>query len=161
MVHLIPEPVPLTICSLERHSLILLYLSMLQKCSLKQNYISTNCAGEFPFFTSSPALTVCRFFDDDHSDLGFPGGSSSKEPACLCRKFETLVRSLGQEDPMEKEMATYSSILAWRIPMDRGAWWATVHGVTKSRTWLKWLSPHSDPSEVISYCSLNLHFSNN
>ena len=115
MVHLIPEPVPLTICSLERHSLILLYLSMLQKCSLKQNHISTNCAGEFPFFTSSPALTVCRFFDDDHSDLGFPGGSSSKEPACLCRKFETLVRSLGQEDPMEKEMATYSSILAWEI----------------------------------------------
>ena len=31
-------------------------------------------------------------------------------------------------------MATHCSILAWRIPMDRGAWWATVHGVTKSRT---------------------------
>ena len=31
-------------------------------------------------------------------------------------------------------MVTHSSILAWRIPMDRGAWWATVHGVTKSRT---------------------------
>ena len=29
---------------------------------------------------------------------------------------------------MEKEMATHSSILAWRIPMDRGTWWATVHG---------------------------------
>ena len=49
---------------------------------------------------------------------------------------ETPVLSLGQEDPMEKEMATYSSILAWRIPMDRGAWWATVHGVTKSWTQL-------------------------
>ena len=35
---------------------------------------------------------------------------------------------------LEKEMATQSSILAWRIPMDRGAWWATVHGVTKSQT---------------------------
>ena len=33
-------------------------------------------------------------------------------------------------------MATHSSILAWRIPMDRGAWWATVHAVTKSRTLL-------------------------
>ena len=33
-------------------------------------------------------------------------------------------------------MATHSSILAWRIPMDRGAWWATVHGVAKSRTQL-------------------------
>ena len=44
----------------------------------------------------------------------------------------TQVRSLGQEDPLEKEMATHSSILAWRIPMDRGAWWATVHRVAKS-----------------------------
>ena len=31
-------------------------------------------------------------------------------------------------------MATHSSTLAWRIPMDRGTWWATVHGVTKSHT---------------------------
>ena len=34
---------------------------------------------------------------------------------------------------MEKGMATYSSILAWRIPMDRGAWQATVHGVARVR----------------------------
>ena len=47
---------------------------------------------------------------------------------------ETCVRSLGWEDPLEEGMATHSSILAWRIPMDRGAWWATVHGVTESRT---------------------------
>ena len=47
---------------------------------------------------------------------------------------ETWVRSLGWEDPLEKGMATYSSILAWRIPMDRGAWQATVYGVSKSRT---------------------------
>ena len=47
---------------------------------------------------------------------------------------ETLVRSLGWEDPLEEEMATHSSILAWRIPMERGAWWATVHGVAKSQT---------------------------
>ena len=46
--------------------------------------------------------------------------------------LETWVRSLGWEDPLEKEMATHSSILAWRIPMDRRAWWATVHGVKKS-----------------------------
>jgi len=38
--------------------------------------------------------------------------------------WETRVPSLGQEDTLEKEMATHSSILAWRIPMDRGAWWA-------------------------------------
>ena len=42
-----------------------------------------------------------------------------------------LVRSLGQEDPLEKEMATHSSILAWRIPQDRGGWWSTVHRVIK------------------------------
>ena len=47
---------------------------------------------------------------------------------------ETWVQSLGWEDPLEEGMATYSNILAWRIPMDRGAWWAVVHGVTKSRT---------------------------
>ena len=47
---------------------------------------------------------------------------------------ETLVRCLGQEDPLEEGMATYSSILAWRIPIDKGAWQATVHGVTKSQT---------------------------
>ena len=47
---------------------------------------------------------------------------------------ETQVQSLGQEDPLKEDMATHSSILAWRIRMDRGAWWATVLGVTKSRT---------------------------
>ena len=47
---------------------------------------------------------------------------------------ETWVRSLGWEDPLEEGMATCSSILAWRIPMDRGAWRATVNGVAKSWT---------------------------
>ena len=45
---------------------------------------------------------------------------------------ETWVQSLGWEDPLEEGMATHSSILAWGIPTDRGAWWATVHGVAKS-----------------------------
>ena len=49
---------------------------------------------------------------------------------------ETWVQSLGWEDPLEEGTATHSSILAWRIPMDRGAWWATVHGVAKSQTQL-------------------------
>ena len=43
-----------------------------------------------------------------------------------------LVRSLGGEDPLEKGMGTHSSI-AWRIPLDRGAWPATVHSVAKSQ----------------------------
>ena len=47
---------------------------------------------------------------------------------------ETWVRSLGWEDPLEEGMTTHSGILAWRIPMDRGAWQATVHvyGVSES-----------------------------
>ena len=51
---------------------------------------------------------------------------------CLPTIQETLVQSLGREDLLEKEIATHSSILAWKIPIDRGAWWATVHGVAES-----------------------------
>ena len=47
-----------------------------------------------------------------------------KNPSAV---WETWVRSLGWEDPLEEGMATHSSILAWRIPMDRGAWRATFH----------------------------------
>ena len=50
---------------------------------------------------------------------------------------DTQVRSLGRKDPLVKGTATHFSILAWRMnPMDRGAWWATVHGAIKNQTWL-------------------------
>ena len=52
------------------------------------------------------------------------------QPAML----EIWVQSLGWEDLLEEGMATYSNILAWRIPMDRRAQWATVHEAAKSRT---------------------------
>ena len=48
--------------------------------------------------------------------------------------WETWVPSLSWEDPLENNMATHPSILAWIIPLDRGAWWATVHGIPKSQT---------------------------
>ena len=71
-------------------------------------------------------------------DMGFPGGAGSKEPTCQCRRRKEIwVQSLGQEDPLEEGIATHSSILAWRILMDREAWQATVHRFTKSRTQLK------------------------
>ena len=47
---------------------------------------------------------------------------------------ETQVRSLGQEDPLEKEMTIHSYILAWKIPMDRGTWQATAHEVAELDT---------------------------
>ena len=50
--------------------------------------------------------------------------------------WETWVQSLGWEDPLEEGMANHSSILAWRISMDRGAWWAIVHAVGKNWTQL-------------------------
>ena len=48
--------------------------------------------------------------------------------------WKTQVLFLGWEDPLEKGIATHSSILTWKNPMDRGAWWATAHGVAKSQT---------------------------
>ena len=47
---------------------------------------------------------------------------------------EIQVQSLGREDPLEKEMATYSRYSCLENPMDAGAWWATFHGVAKSQT---------------------------
>ena len=48
--------------------------------------------------------------------------------------WETWVHPLGWEDPLEEGMATHSGILAWRIPLDRAVWQASVHGVAKSQT---------------------------
>ena len=56
-----------------------------------------------------------------------------KNPSAM---WEIWVQSLGWEDPLEEGMATHSSILAWRIPTDTGAWQATVHGIAKSWTQL-------------------------
>ena len=63
--------------------------------------------------------------------LDFPHGSDGKEPACNEGDLGLIP---GWEDPLEEGMATHSSILAWRKPVDRGAWQATVHRVAKSRT---------------------------
>ena len=57
--------------------------------------------------------------------------ASVKNPPAM---QETWVWSLGWEDPLEKKMRTYSSVLAWKKPMDGGAGWATVHSVAKSWT---------------------------
>ena len=56
--------------------------------------------------------------------MGFPGGSDSKESTCNVGDLG-LIPGLGGS--LDGGRATHSSILAWRIPMDRGAWWAIVH----------------------------------
>ena len=62
----------------------------------------------------------------------------------------TLVQSLGWEDPLGESSAIHSSILAWRIPMDRGAWQATVHGVTESDT-SEQLSTEQHDNSILSF----------
>ena len=95
----------------------------------------------------------------------FPDGANGKEPACQCRTQEMLVWSLGQEDLLEKEMATHSNILAWKIPWTEepgglqstgsqrvGHNWATDRLSTHTRTihqWAKWLAQrHHDSSKA-------------
>jgi len=60
-----------------------------------------------------PTFLSFLFHIHINARTGFPGGSVGNNPSA---KQETRVPSLGQEDPLEKEMATHSSVLAWRIP---------------------------------------------
>ena len=64
-------------------------------------------------------------------NMGFPGGSDGKESTCNAGDL-SLIPGLGRSPGGGH--ATHSRILAWRIPMDREAWQATVHGVTKRQT---------------------------
>ena len=59
---------------------------------------------------------------------------------------------VGGEDPLEEGMATHSSILAWRISIDRGVWQATLYKVSQSQTQLKWLSMHVSVCVSLSLC---------
>ena len=86
---------------------------------------------------------------------GFPGGSDGKEPTCM---QETLVPSLGREDPMEEGMTTHSSMVAWRIPIDRGAWWATLGQSTGSqRVRHDWTTKHSTATITKGLTSQQAH----
>ena len=73
----------------------------------------------------------------------FTDGSVVKNlPACARATGDSGSAPGSGRSPGEGGMATCSTILAWRVLMDRGAWWATVHGVAKSQTLLKRLSTH-------------------
>ena len=78
-----------------------------------------------------------------------------KNPPTVQEIAETRVQSLGREDPLEQGMATHSSTLGLEKPMDRGAWWATVHRVAKSWTRLKRLITHGRYWAIIVYLGLD------
>ena len=72
--------------------------------------------------------------------------------------WETWVRSLGWKDPLEEDMATHSSILAWRIPMGRGAWHVAVHGVANSRTRVSSKAQHNVKGQTQCSNYVKAHF---
>ena len=69
-------------------------------------------------------MEICAFL--------FPRGSAGKESTCNAAMQETWVQSLGKEDLLEYEMATHSSILAWKIPWRENFWLARAHKVAKT-----------------------------
>ena len=81
-------------------------------------------------------------------DLPFPANIgisqvAQKNPPVMQDTQRKWVRSLSCEDPLEEGMANHFSILAWRIPMDRGPSWAIVHGAAKRRDWSNWARMHA------------------
>ena len=111
--------------------------SLLQYHSLKASILRH--AGFFvvqlshPYMTTGKTIALTRWtFVGTEMSLLF--NMLSRLVKNLPAMQETWVQSLGWEDPLEKGIATHSSILAWRIPMDRGAWRAAVHGVAQSWT---------------------------
>ena len=83
------------------------------------------------YLNSQQRLSASHILWVPLSQQGFLGGSMVKN---LSANTGDLGLIPGQEDPLEKEISTHSSILAWRIPMDRETWWATVHRVAKTWT---------------------------
>ena len=81
--------------------------------------------------------------------MGFSDGSDGKEYACNAGDQGTIP---DWEDPLEEGMETHSSILAWRIPMDKEAWKVSVHGVSQSWTRLSNEAQHIHTWKTESLC---------
>ena len=101
-------------------------------------YDSQKCLQEMPHIfweASSPWVEnhCCKY-------TGFPGGASAKEPTCQCRR-PWLIPGWGRSPGIGNSNSLQYSCL--ENPMDRGAWWTTVHGVTRSWIRLNWLSRHA------------------
>ena len=110
--------------------------------AVEEKYTYIFCLGKGTDISHSFYHHWQMFADTLLYKLSFPVAQMVKS---LPAMWETGVQSLGQEDPLEKEMLVYSNILAWQIAwteepgrVDPGR----VHGATKSWTWLKWLNTH-------------------
>ena len=94
----------------------------------KESACNAGDPGSIPGLEKSPGEGISYPFQYPWASLV---AQMVKNPPAM---WEIWLQSLGWEDPLEEGMATHSSILGWRIPMDRGAWQAAVHGVAKSGT---------------------------
>ena len=107
-----------------------LQLKMEKLCTISKNMTKADWGSDHELLIAKFRLKLKKV----GKTMGFPGSSAVDNSPAMQESQEMQVRLLGLEEPLEEGMATLSSILAWRIPMDRGAWWATVHRVTKSQT---------------------------
>ena len=84
-----------------------------------------------------------RFLYDRVSPTVFPGGTSAKEPACSARDERVVALIPGSRRSLGRGHGNSLQYFCLENPMDRGAWWATVHMVAKGQTCLWWLSTHT------------------
>ena len=109
---------------------------ILSMCVYSSRYILYMCVYIYMYAYDCIELLSCLLMSDPLISHGLQDTSLPSLVTHIVKDQPANedVQSLGQEVALEKGMATHSSIPAWSIPMDRGAWWATVHGVTKSQT---------------------------
>ena len=97
-------------------------------------------------------VSIVHFKDPISKHEGTAGGSGVKSPLPMQELEQRQVWYLLQEDPLEQELSTPFTMPDRKIPMERRAWWATVHGVTQSRTQLRsWahFQIQSDSEQVV------------
>ena len=93
-------------------------------------------------------MTNCHYWLHDTYQIYFSEKIVTKK---VVNSRSIWVRSLGWEDPLEEDMANHSCILAWRIPMNRGAWQATFHGGLKESDMTKHTKPANTIEGISSY----------
>ena len=154
-MNLIPRNLPVFLCICTRWSLKIF------KCIISDSLKTCENNPEFPntLYPDSPNVDVCfilsRVCVGSLLSQDFPGGASGKESACNTGDAGSIPGSGRSPEGGHGNPLQYSCL---ENPMDRGAWWTIVHGVTKSWTLLKWLSMmHTLFSEMFNVADL-IHF---